>query len=84
MNLVWINCVNEGSTHPLTVLVSSELLVNFPVLHCTVQVEIILLDDPSLSFRNGHADIVKYLCELHCNIDSTTDDGQTPLHIACW
>ena len=46
MNPVWINRVNEGST--LTVLVSSELLVNSPVLHCTVQVEIILLDAPSL------------------------------------
>ena len=45
MNPVWVNRVNEGSTHPLTVLVSSELLVNSPVLHCTVQVEIILLNN---------------------------------------
>ena len=82
MNPVWVNRVNEGST--LMVLVSSELLVNSPVLHCTGQVEIILFDAPSLSFRKGHADIVKYLCEVHCNIDSTTDGGETPLHIACW
>ena len=75
--------MNEGSTHPLTVLVSSELVVNSPVLHCTVQVEIILFDAPSLLFRNGNADIVKYLCEVHCNIDCTTDHGETPLHCAC-
>ena len=82
MNPVLVNRVNEGST--LTVLVSSELLVNSPVLHCTVQVEIIMFDAPSLSFRNGHADIVKYLCEVHCNIDCAGNDGQTPLHKACW
>ena len=81
MNPVWVNRVNEGST--LTVLVSSELLVNSPLLHCTGQVEIVLLDAPSLSFRNGHADIIKYLCEVHCNIDSTTHYGETPLHKAC-
>ena len=81
MNLVWVNRVNEGST--LTVLVSSELLVNSPVLHCTVQVEIIMFDAPSLSFSNGHADIVNYLYEVHCNIDSTTAAGETPLHYAC-
>ena len=65
------------------VLVSSELLVNSPVLHCTVQVEIILFDAPSLPFRNGHTDVVMYLCAAHCNIDSTTDYGETPLHCAC-
>ena len=83
MSPVWVNRVNEVSTHPLTVLVSSELLVNSPVLHCTGQVEIILFDAPFLSFRTGHADAVMYLCAAHCKIDCADSDGETPLHTAC-
>ena len=38
----------------------------------------------SLSFREGHLPVVRYLLEdRQCDVNVTDDDGQTSLHIIC-
>ena len=46
---------------------------------------ILFFGAPSLpSCRIGRTDVVKYLCgKVQCNINCTTNSGETPLHYAC-
>ena len=64
---------------PPLLLASLKLLVSSPVLHFQMSIMVLSL----LSYRHGHLDPVKLLCQYKADTECGDVIGYTPLHLAC-
>ena len=64
---------------PLLLLASLKLLVSSPVLHFQMSIMVLSL----LSYREGHLDTVKLLCQYKADTECGDGFGRTPLYLAC-